>query len=224
MKKAPKEPALDAFDARFARAQTEWALWVNITSERKSKPTSIFRARIKQLLEFDRSEPTRRGVPYSGMAFSDQRSEGSGDHSFFSVYDALFLRLGLGLLDCGFKRKEVVLLLRDLRGPLRKQIGKVINDRAAAFSASVPLFRDYDPLEANRRVVLVLPRVEAAADYIDEGDARVHICTGMERLKDAVEEHLLEKLVLLDVGLAAYTLPSLLLNAPASQRLRKPKA
>jgi len=223
MKKAKLEPTLDAFDARFARAQTEWALWANITDEPTRKPTNGFRVRVKQLLEFDRAEPTRRGAPKSGMAFSDYRSEGTGDHTFFSAYDVLFLRLGLGLVDCGFKRKEVVLLLRDLRDPLRKEIGKIINDRAAALAAGVPLFGDYDPLDPDRRVILVLTRVEEAADYVDEPAKPVQICFGMDELSEVVAENMLEKLILLDVGLAAYTLPSLLLKAPASKRTRKPK-
>lgn len=219
-----KGPTLSAFEARFARAQTEWALWVCITSDRKRKPASVFRVRVKHLLEFDRAEPPRRSAPRAGMAFSDYRSEGTGDHSFFSVYDAVFLCLGLRLLDLGFKRKEVVLLLREQREALRRPIGKVIDDRAAGIAAGQKGFEDYDPLEPENRIVLVLPRVETAADYVDDdAEEPVRICFGMPDLLDAVERTMLEKLVLVDVGLAAYTLPSLLLQAPPSQRMRKPR-
>jgi hypothetical protein len=118
----------------------------------------------------------------------------------------------------------VVLLLRDHREALRKPIGKIIEDRAAAFAAGKSLFAGYDPLEGDNRVVLVLTHVETPADYVDAA-ARpaVRVCRSMGELLDAIERHMIEALVLIDVGLAAYALPSLLLQAPASQRVRRPK-
>lgn len=215
--------ALKPFEPRFARAQTEWALWVCIRADRKRKPSSTFKVSIKHLLEFDRAEPASRGAPNAGMAFSDHRSEGAGDHAFFSVYDAVLLSVALRLLDLGFKRKEVVLMLREQRERLRRPIGRIIKDYSAYAGSGEPLYEQHDPLEPKNRVVLVIPRVDLAAEYIDDDAEGVQVCVGMPALLDVIERMLVEKLVLVDVGLAAYMLPSLLLQAPASQRTRRPK-
>jgi hypothetical protein len=218
--KAPVDVAT-AFEPRFARAQTEAALWKAVSFQPRGKPSRPFQIRIKHLLEFDRGERPARGGTY---AFTDYRSEGTGDHAFFSMFDAVLLKLALELLELGFKRKEVVLMLREQRDGLRKPIGRILDLEAAhcARGGNTPMHGN--ALDTENRVVLVLPRIGEAADYVDpDSEPPVKVCQTMAALLDWIERHMIERLVLVDVGAAAFTLPKFLLQARPSQRVRRPK-
>jgi len=208
-------PIPSAFDARFGRGQVEWALWRRVTEHFKRKPSSVFRVRIKHLLEFDRSEPARG----EATAFSDDPPAGKGAHGLFSAYDALLLYVGLSLLDIGFKRKEVVLLIRELRPVLRRDLGKIMNARFSAYARGAPLFTDFDPLAPENRIALLLPRVEEPADYVARPSVGgVLVRHGMPAILDTIEDLLLENLIILEIGASAYLLPSLLMQAPLVRR------
>jgi hypothetical protein len=211
-----KPSSLSAFDPRFTRAQSEWALWRLVKpSSTRSKPTSVFRVRIKHLLEFDRAEP----LDDLAHAFSDAPPQGRGEHSLFSGYDVLLLSLGLALLDVGFKRKEVVLLLRDLRKPLRSKFGELLDTHFSSLRAGL-LLADATLL-GSFRVALMLSRVERAADYAkDTPVIRPLVLEGMDNILNAVRQHLTGALILIDPTLNLYRLPWLLLNAPKARRGR----
>lgn len=208
-------PQIDAFEAQFGRGQAEWALWRCVTDRFERKPSSIFRVRIKHLLEFDRNEPPLELRRRKIWAFADETPRGQGDHALFSAYDVLFLYIGLRLVDLGFKRKEVVLLLRGLRPRLREDLGPFLAEHAHK-----PI-EEFEPLAPDNLVALVLPRVEEAADYAEAGDGDVCVCRGRDQILEKIAELFPHNLVILQVGAAAYRLGALLLRAPLPRRSRR---
>jgi hypothetical protein len=134
-------------------------------------------------LESDRSEPLARLGPGAERAFSEEAPAGSGNHSLCSAYDAVFLYLGLSLIDMGFKRKEVTLRLRELRRGLRRPIGAIITKSAAAYANGDGSYGNFDPKAPENRLFLLLPRVENIADYVakvEDGDA--WLAKGLDRV------------------------------------------
>ena len=117
----------DAFDAVFTRAQVEWALQRCVHG--RAQPPRMFKVGIKHLLEFDRRESGD-----GALAFSEGAPIGSGEYTLFSCFDTVALFIGTRLLELGFKRKEVVLLLREIRGMLEK---KLVDELSARVTEAV---------------------------------------------------------------------------------------
>jgi len=113
----------------YKRGQVEGALWgfywLGRTSPAGVPPTpTIFRTRIKRLLDVDRAGE----LPYAQIetscasyAFSEEKPGRQGVDVGFTAFDSFCLLIGLELLDAGFKQLEVVFLMRHLREFLREQ-------------------------------------------------------------------------------------------------------
>jgi hypothetical protein len=115
----------------YKRGQVEWALWrafAPTTVGRSKEVPTVFRTRIKRLLELDRSGDLfeMEVSPPSPLAFSETAAEGTGNDAAFSVFDAWCLGLALDLLDVGFKQKEIVFLMRFLREGLATRIEPIL--------------------------------------------------------------------------------------------------
>lgn len=121
---AEPPPQHNPFAPTFTRAQIEWALWRGLKQQPNRGQPRAFKVAVKHLLEFDRTHPCT-----SDRAFSDDPPVGRGDHGRFSVFDALMLDIGLRLLLLSFKRKEVVVLLREIRAPLRRDLAAVLTSQ-----------------------------------------------------------------------------------------------
>lgn len=114
----------DPLAPKFTRAQIEWALWEVLKRPSIRRQPRAFKVAVKHLLEFDRTYPST-----GDWAFSDDPPAGRGDHGRFSVFDALMLDIGLRLLRLSFKRKEVVVLLREIRASLRRDLLPVLTSQ-----------------------------------------------------------------------------------------------
>ena len=104
----------------YKRGQIEWALWRNYTLASAvpfAEPTTIFRTRIKRLLDVDRSlENINIKLPSgSPHAFGANDPGGRGVETQYTSSDVFSLAIGLDLLHIGFKQSEVVFLIRQLR-------------------------------------------------------------------------------------------------------------
>lgn len=230
----------------FRRHQVERALFSYLVQDPAAAPTRDFLVRVKHLLELDRSAP--RGD--ARHAFSSAPPLGKGDHSLFSLYDALLLYVGVQLLDTGVRRKDVVPLVRDLRAGLgpdmtltrqhhrraapaqsaasrRGSLRGKANASASSASQSPALARAFDPTaDGGERIFLALSQAAEYADYASPSPSdrrdRVRIIVGLNSLRARIGDDLaLTHLVILEIGAAAYEIALLLLEQPERKRGRQ---
>jgi hypothetical protein len=120
----------------FKRGQIEEALWaLQWTGRTRSPPPvpSIFRTRIKRLLDLDRMEelPGLEDEDDGTFAFSEEKPGIQGQDMGFSTFDAFAMAIGLELLGGGFKQLDVVALMRSMKSLLRDEfdwIQEIIQD------------------------------------------------------------------------------------------------
>lgn len=123
----------------YTLGQVEWALWRWMTESEstRGKLPSIFRTRIRRLLELDRMRRRERDeVPAARFAFHDAPPHGSGVEVRYTTFNAFCIALGLELLDIGFKQAEIVYLLRHLRAGLLEKFEQTHHEPAAFAQAS----------------------------------------------------------------------------------------
>ena len=152
----------------YRRGQVEWALWRMSTIGRPApeEATLVFRNRIKRLLEIDRTgafEASRKGK--GQLAFSEDRPEGTGFDVAFTAYNAFILALGLDLLRMGFIQSEVVMLMNFLRPRLGKIFDRILQNPPDPERRSARVKRHAVKPEQDRRVFLLLERVEASEEF-----------------------------------------------------------
>ena len=111
---------------RWQRNQAEAALWRYVTTAPNwgadwdglaSATPSVFRSRIKKLLNRDRS-PDQLSLTEEQegkWAFYDTPGEGIGSETRFSTRHVYLMGIGLDLINAGLKQSEVVFFLRDTR-------------------------------------------------------------------------------------------------------------
>src|SRR5713226_3273717 len=120
----------------YRRSQVEWALWKFSILDLPGgdEPISTFRARVKHLLQLDRSGAilsTARHPPSVDHALSSQQTEGTGIDATFTAFDAFCLALAVDFLRAGFKQSEVLLLLGHLRPRLLGPFTDIVSGGAA---------------------------------------------------------------------------------------------
>lgn len=107
----------------YRRGQIHWALWHCFfrSGTGGAKIPDTFLGRIKRLQEvdgkFDFSD--FEVLPEADYAFAPPPSPESGEVAY-SVFDVFCFAIALDLLDAGFKRSEIVILLRYFRPDLKK--------------------------------------------------------------------------------------------------------
>jgi hypothetical protein len=103
-------------DSIYKRSQVEWALWGLFARQSAANPDdipSVFRTRIKRLIELDQSTD-EKGMPKQ-LVFVETKIHGQGKDQPYTLFNTFCLALGLDLLDAGFKQSEIVFVLRHLR-------------------------------------------------------------------------------------------------------------
>jgi hypothetical protein len=210
MAKTPLPAVKDAFDPVFTRSQIEWALWRHQPDAKAQIPSS-FKMRCKHLLELDRSEGKHDGV----FAFSDEPPQSQGDHGLFSFFDAMMLSTALGFLGLGFKRREVVLFLRERRAHYRKSFGPLLNRKLADALAGKPPTPEHE--RHIDRLRIVVKRLDPAPTHA-KGSREVLLS------KSEIEQVTrgdFDSCIILDLTYTARNLAPFLLKAP--QRRRGPR-
>lgn len=188
----------------FKRGQVEWALWRSFrpVGSRDSGPTTVFRTRIKRLLELDRDFPKKRPVDLP-CAFTASFEGGSGVEAAYTEQDAFALALALDLLNAGFKQGEIVLVMRHLREILDDWHADLIarpnlNDRQRVRPDDYPELPAYQETGkktefVDARVFLLLNRIEItevlsiAPAPGKTGDAvfsEPEVCEGLTKLQE----------------------------------------
>src|SRR3954451_11517485 len=219
----------------YRRGQVEWALWRVSTIDRPApeQPSPVFRTRVKRLLEIDRtgaSEASRKGK--GQLAFSEDRPEGTGFDVAFTAYDAFILALGLDLLRMGFVQSEVVMLMNFLRPRLGNTFGRILRHPPDPERRSGRAKRHPVKPEQDRRVFLLLERVEASEEYPAlhqkgrGGDSPIYrepkICHGLQGVTDQLDrmDQVFRRALVLDLAHTAVRVSEFLAKAPDIKRGR----
>jgi hypothetical protein len=219
----------------YRRGQVEWALWQLSTLDRPApkEPSPVFRNRIKRLLEIDRtgaSEAPRKGK--APLAFSHDKPEGTGVDVAFSTYDSFILALGLDLLRMGFVQSEVVMLMNDLRLRLHRPFKQVLQNPPDPERRSGKAKRHPMKPEQDRRVFLILERVEVSEEFPvlhqkgRGGDSPLYrppvICHGLQELAHELDrmDQVFRRALVLDLAHTAVRVSEFLAKAPEIKRGR----
>ena len=219
----------------YRRGQVEWALWRMSTIGRPApeEATLVFRNRIKRLLEIDRTgafEASRKGK--GQLAFSEDRPEGTGIDVAFTAYDAFILALGLDLLRMGFVQSEVVMLMNFLRPRLGKIFDRILQNPPDPERRSATVKRHAVKPEQDRRVFLLLERVEASEEFPAlhqkgrGGDNPIYrepkICQGLGDLAHELDrmDQVFRRALVLDLAHTAVGVSKFLAEAPEIRRGR----
>lgn len=204
-----RAPPRDACETVFTRAQVEWAL-SKLDDPKRRTASNQFKTRVKHLLEFDRAATAREPA-----AFSDDRPEGRGDHGWFSAFDTVCLAIGLELIRLGFKRKDVVLLLRELRPLLRKNIGPGVTARLKSWPHWEMSEADNETMLSDTSFTLI---VRSVTSHPIAGQTK--LCKGHAETFKAIDAMLGHSLVLVSLVSSMLFLPQYLMAAPAARRGR----
>jgi hypothetical protein len=155
-------------DPIYKRSQVEWALWGLFTQSPPANPDdipSVFRTRIKRLIELDQSTH-EKGMPKQ-LAFVESKVHGQGKDQPYTLFNTFCLAFGLDLLDAGYKQSEIVFLIRHLRPGIRDCFDTVLESppslRMRQTAEQRPKSPKYtkDNIEyADTRVFLHFERVE----------------------------------------------------------------
>jgi hypothetical protein len=214
--------------ADFRRGQVEWALWrLKAGDETRRAPPSQFLARIKRVLDMDRTAtegPKPRGA--APFAFSALPPGGRGENAAFSKLDALMLWLALELLELGFKQQEVVAPLRQARPMLERALKDLLETPPLRPTpSSGKRFNFEGPADPALARFLVLPRVEDAALWTRTTQTGREPMGPLLLKPDEVAKLLSTapqtKLVIIPAGQPAYRVNLLLERAPDIQDGRR---
>jgi hypothetical protein len=208
----------------FSLGQLEWALWRWMTQAESSRArlSSIFRTRIRRLLELDRARRRERDeTPAARFAFHDAPPHGSGVEVRYTAFNAFCIALGLELLDLGFKQAEIVYLLRHLRARLLDTFEKLQREPLPIGQVSNPDPRVYVVLTRIELTEIVPGRVKPRKlPYIEEP----RFCLGIEKLRDELDQGTPEhyrKAVVLELAHTAAAVEENLKQAPQFRRGRR---
>ena len=190
----------------YKRGQVEWALWRTFTLARSpgDGPPSVFRGRIKRLLDLDRDLDAHGLEVPPPCEFAFVAQGGSGVEAQYAAFDAFCLAIALDLLDVGFKQGEIVLLMRYVRDTLADWFDDLLK-RPSLIDRQVHLAKHYPKLPAlergggrapiaDARVFLILNRVEMTElmPAIDSKSGQAmfgepEVCEGVARLHQRLD-------------------------------------
>lgn len=226
--------------------------WGSDWDGRAATIPTVFRSRIKKMLNMDRSPKAtpRAGLPEDRWAFYDGPGEGTGSEDPFSAFHAFLMGLALDLLNIGLKQSEVVFFLKHTRPTLqaafdqihrrKDQIAPVTGyGRQRRFANRYPrvepiwIDRDKAPL-ADFTVWMVVRRFEVKEVYPqfeeETKDKTIPLFLepkfffGLEAVKEEVFTHLngYRHMVTVELADSALTIPQYLTEAPSIGRGRPP--
>jgi hypothetical protein len=230
-----------AHEKTYRRGQVEWALWKFSTLDlpRGDEPFSTFRARVKHLLQIDRSGQGRghpADPPPVEYALSSGRTEGTGFDATFTAFDAFCLAIAIDLLRAGFKQSEVFLFMIHLRPRLEGPFVEILrapptfSSRLARNAAGeIGEGRPRD----DHRVFLVINRVEFSETFpafpdMTQKRSKAPIlpdpffCFGVDDLRDKLDgmDHIFRRAIVIEIAHMAAKVAELLEQAPALRRGR----
>jgi hypothetical protein len=155
----------------YTRGQIEWAAWGTLRGDSVSVglPPKKFCTRIKRLLDSDRGlkSSNLQMQPKADFAFAPPPAVGGSDVAY-TAFDVFCLAIGLDLLDCGFKQKEITVFMRYSRPYLERQF-QVLLDRPSLIDRQRYLAGDFPDLPfyeedgqrfVDSRVFAILQKVE----------------------------------------------------------------
>jgi hypothetical protein len=219
----------------YRRGQVERALWQLSVIGRPAaeEPSSIFRNRIKRLLEIDRERLKERGKKDQVLAFSEDKPEGTGIDVVFSAYDGFILALGLDLLRMGFVQSEVASLMHFLRPKLGTTFDRILRNPPGAERRSLTgRSRSTIRPEDDRRVFLVIERVELSEEFpaFTQGKTaregafyrEPKVCRGLQEVTDELDrmDSVFRRALVLDLAHTAWNVSRCLAAAPEIKRGR----
>jgi hypothetical protein len=231
-------------DQLFSRGQVEWALWKLSTIDLPAgdEPKSAFRARVKHLLQLDRSGATSGHPAYPipvAHALSAEEPGGRGVDATFTAFDAFCMAIALDFLRAGFKQTEVLLLMLHLRPRLEQPFAKIL-DAPPALQPRLSRkpsaeSRERGPTD-DRRVFLVIQRVEfseafPAFEHTTSTRKKASIfrepvfCSGIVELRQQLDlmDHLFRRAIVLEIAHTAARIVEFLHQAPLKRRGRPAK-
>ena len=228
----------------FTRGQVEWALWKFSTIDLPAGEESVstFRARVKHLLQLDRSGAIQghpADPPPVAHALSLEGPGGTGVDAAFTAFDAFCLAVAIDFLRSGFKQAEVLLLMLHLRPWLQRPFTKILCAPPPYRSRrTVKTFSDaVKELSAeDRRVFLVIHRVEFSEKSpafgrptFRQSAATVFrdpmFCNGVNELRNYLDkmDHTFRRAIVLEIAHMAARIAELLNQAPLKRRGRPHK-
>jgi hypothetical protein len=235
---------MSRFDARkgiYRRGQVEWALWKFSTLDlpRGDEPLSTFRARVKHLLQIDRSGRGRghpADPPPVEYALSSGGTEGTGVDATFTAFDAFCLAIAIDLLRAGFKQSEVFLFMIHLRQRLEGPFAEILRApptfRSRLAKNAVAEIGKEEPRD-DRRVFLVIQRVEFSETFPAFPDMTFKrreppilpdpfFCYGVDDLRDKLDtmDHIFRRAIVIEIAHMAAMIAELLKQAPVRRRGR----
>ena len=231
-------------DQMFSRGQVEESLWKLSTLDLPGgdEPMSAFRARVKHLLQLDRTGAIQ-GNPAAPIpvahALSSDEPKGSGVNATFTAFDAFCLAIALDFLRAGFKQSEVLLLMLHLRPRLERPFAQIL-DAPPAFRSRLAGKANPDvrmPKSSDdRRVFLVIQRVEFSEAFpafaqlaSPRKKAPIYrepmFCKGVDDLRDRLDlmDHHFRRAIVLEIAYTATKVVELLNQAPLKRRGRSQK-
>ena len=226
----------------FGRGQIEWTLWRTFApvDARGAKIPPKFLTRIKRLLDIDRNMDLSAAEepPLVEYAFAEP-SPNTGVETSYSLCDVFCLGVALDLLDSGFKQSEVVYLMRYLRIELENRVPELLEppsiidrqDKRAAAYPKLPSFKDGRKEVADRRVFLILKKVEVTEivpeDYKKRASGPIILdpifCHGLNALSQKLFDLMPENrraVTILELASTAQSVNAWLAEAPEIRRGR----
>ncbi len=232
--------------ATYGRGQVEWALWRTFTRHSvgaATKMPTVFRTRIKRLMEVDRGFDfsVTEAPPERNFAFAPFPDE-TGEVAYGAV-DAFCIAVALDLLDAGFKQAEVVFLMRYLRPELEERFGALLslpslNSRQryqAKSHPDLPVYRTNGKDYADGRLFIVLQKVEMTEIVSKAALTRDRVpiflepiyCHGIVTLTEALDDLMPNRrrgVTVLELAANAQAVSVWLKEAPVIQRGRPKKS
>lgn len=218
-------------DETYRRGQVEWMLWRLATMHQQASetPPPAFLARIKRLLEIDRTDIGDS----SGLAFGETVPEGKGSERAFNGFDGFVLGVGMDLLDAGMKPMDIVYLLRHIRQGLQQeyqwimQLPLHVRDRVPAKQLpALPSYEDEGQRLVDFRVYAVLRKVEITEVLPKPASGplfrRSEFCRGIEALSAYLNKMTFayRKGMVMEIGQTARLVSGFLAQAPMIRRGR----
>ncbi len=246
----------------WRRNQMEAALWRYVVTYknwggdwegRAASIPSVFRSRIKKMLNIDRiPEMTpSAGFPEDRWVFYDEPGEGTGSEDRFSAVHAFLMAVALDLLNIGLKQSEVMFFLKHTRPMLEGAFDRIHRRPGAIAPVTgsgrqrrfAKHYRGVKPIWIDRErapladftVWMVVRRFETKELYPQFEEKtkgktipfflEPKICFGIEAVKQEVFTHLngYRHPVTVELADSALTIPQYLAEAPSIGRGRPPR-
>lgn len=222
-------------DDPFSRGQMEWALWQSMSHHGPDDPRRaliplVFLNRIKRLIEIDSAG--------SEGVFGAKERTGRGSVATYTRFHVFLMRVGLVLLDSGYKQSDVLFLLQHIKSDLEIHYRKILksqrnNPREPVGAANFPDWpkRSDNPQFADMMIYMSVRKIELTecwdlpASFRDNPFILVpEFYFGQDALAKGLKLGFRgPSTTLVEIGNMAVSTDNWLSKAPIKKRGRKPK-